>query len=839
MTGDEASLFTVGDEFQAIYGFRGADLESFRAERDRAAARQVDSSARLLKLRGSFRSEPDVVAAVNAIGGELLEDFSGLTVGRPPDPDREAGVELLLVERRGWGLRGLDGSISDEKATAVLSTTIAEAPANRVAEAREIARRLRELADAGAIDPAETVVLLRAFTHVEVYAEALERFGLEPFINGGRGYWSSQQVDDGLKLLGCVANPLEDEALIGALASPAAAVSPDGLWVLRQIAGRRRHLWPAVERWFGDGDSDHDQAPGEDPEAELQAATWTERMPEADAVRLRDFHARLSVLRREAGVLPLGRLVERTFSDFGYELAVLTMPGGLARSANLAKLVRLAAEHESHEGRDLPGFLAAAARAGEGEAQAALVAEDHSGVRLMTIHAAKGLEFDTVVVADLGRGLSAGGAPSPLQLDFGDGSEEAIRLGLQIARAGGPVIRVNGWEAIRDARYERTAEESARLTYVAASRARRRLILCGLFGESDLAGSDVAKPSESALARLLPAWGVRGEPAQTVELPAPVATEGLSGSFGPGRLEVSVIAASAENAAELERVHEPVRAPREPERGTPPLLELSERGAAAARSLSYAALAAYERCGYRFAIERVVGLDAPGAVRLDTTGGAPPSPAVGRIAFGNAVHALLEWSARNRFAAPSEAQIEGLLATEGLAADRAEEAARQISDWLASPLLAELAATARPEVPFRLPIGVDTVIRGTIDLLATSADGTPVIVDYKTGARQGGDPGALGAAYELQRQLYALAVAEATGAETIETAYVFLGMGVDPVRSSFGPGELAAARERIEALVARVRAGEFEVTAEPGASLCHDCPARPNLCIHPPELTLA
>ena len=95
------------------------------------------------------------------------------------------------------------------------------------------------------------VVLLRAFTHVDAYEEALERAGLAPYVVGGRGYWSQQQVEDVLRLLGVVANPLDDELLFGALASPACGVSPDALWLLRQAArdpeGRPLHVWPTVE----------------------------------------------------------------------------------------------------------------------------------------------------------------------------------------------------------------------------------------------------------------------------------------------------------------------------------------------------------------------------------------------------------------------------------------------------------------------------------------------------------------------------------------------------------------------------------------------------------------
>ena len=95
-----------------------------------------------------------------------------------------------------------------------------------VAEARALALRLRELVDAGEIRRSETVVLLRAFTHVDAYEEALSRAGLDPYVVGGRGYWSQQQVEDLIRVLAVVANPLDDEMLFGALAVPAIARQP-------------------------------------------------------------------------------------------------------------------------------------------------------------------------------------------------------------------------------------------------------------------------------------------------------------------------------------------------------------------------------------------------------------------------------------------------------------------------------------------------------------------------------------------------------------------------------------------------------------------------------------
>ena len=149
-----------------------------------------------------------------------------------------------------------------------------------VAEARCLAQRLRELVDEGEAERGEIVVLLRAFTHVDAYEEALERAGLRPFVVGGRGYWTQQQVEDLIRLLGVISNPLDDEYLFGALASFANGVSPDALWLLRRGRGDRgwtpRHVWPVVAWRFG----------GAERTARLPPE-WLERIGEEDAERLR------------------------------------------------------------------------------------------------------------------------------------------------------------------------------------------------------------------------------------------------------------------------------------------------------------------------------------------------------------------------------------------------------------------------------------------------------------------------------------------------------------------------------------------------------------------------
>ncbi len=379
LRGPGSELVVVGDELQSIYGFRHADLDVFREQR---AAIEASPAAEAMALSGNFRSRPELIGAVNALGEKLLgEAHRPLRVGALPEQPAPTGdgpaVELLLTGRDGWDEDGIELEPATDAAT----------PPSQLAEARFVAARLRTLADAG-VERGEMVVLLRAFTHLDAYEDSLQRAGLRPYVVGGRGYWSQQQVADVCALLATVANPLDDQALFGALASPACAVAPDTLWLLRAAASQGRHVWPSLERLAGR------------EEAELDDAGRLEQIPASEQALLRGFYVTLEGLRECAPRLPLAELIDAAVGETGYDLAVLTRPAGEARFANVRKLMRLAAEFESREGRDLRGlldFLASRADA-DADAQAATAVEGHDGVRIMTVHSAKGLEFGTVAV---------------------------------------------------------------------------------------------------------------------------------------------------------------------------------------------------------------------------------------------------------------------------------------------------------------------------------------------------------------------------------------------------------------------------------------------------------
>jgi ATP-dependent exoDNAse (exonuclease V) beta subunit len=834
LCGPETRLFVVGDEFQSIYRFRHADLEVFR---ERRASATTDPGIAELPLRGNFRSSPAVLAAVDFMGHAMFgEAFTPLEAGREPiqDPSKPPVTELLITDtsgdRAGQGWRADDVELEPPPG---------ETNPAYVAEARFLAQRLAELRSEG-VKRGDMVVLLRAFTHVDTFEEALARADLAPYVVGGRGYWSQQQVEDVIRLLGVVANPLDDEILFGALASPACGASADALWLLRQGAhddeGRPRHVWPAIAE-----------------------ATWPAEMPADDAQRLGRFRDVVTGLRAEAPLLALDALVDRVITAFGYDLAILEMKDGPHRMANVRKLMRLAAEYEEHDGRDLRGFLDFAeerTRRDEREGMAAVQVEGHDGVRVMTVHAAKGLEFPIVAVADMGRGLGMGFQNPDIIVgrlrEVGDPT--GAPFGMRLPVAAGESLRL--WQLVElcDAESAAEVEEALRLTYVSATRAQERLILSGSCNLPADEAPGSLRRGHSALQVLLPALRAQGWTGENgeAELPrAPAIGGGEAGGPTP-RIRVEIQRPSAERAKRLRArfggATEPLPVP-----GGPSAPLLADAAAPqGAGHLSYSALASYAACGYRFYVERVLGLSSP-AESVATDGDADAGeegleadeladPALGArsrsLAIGSAVHAVLEAAARRGWQPLGDDEVERILVREGLAGDApaGERVIALVDGWLGSELRATLAgdgARVRPEVPFLLKLG-GTIVRGKIDLLARTADG-PLVVDYKTDALVGADPAEVAGRYEIQRDIYALAVQRATGTGpgAIRAAYCFLEEPERTVIESYDEPRLQAARERVEGLIARIRAGEFVRTDAPHIALCHGCPAAARLCGNP------
>ncbi len=551
---DLTEVFTVGDEFQSIYGFRHADVRVFRERREQAAS--------LLTLRNNYRSRPQVLAAVNYLfSGAFGDEFQPLAASAEfADPVFGHPVELLVTDKSSYRDTGEHW---------------------RHGEARAIAARVRELVDSGEASPGEIVVLFAAGTDAERYEEELRLAGLPTYRATGRGYFGQQQVADLLAYLRLLHNRYDDVALATVLASPFVGVSNDTLVLLRRGAPRRP-LFTALERGLPEGIS-----------------TEEERL-------LRAFLQRYERLVRFASRARLEQLCEQVLGEHDYDLAVLARWDGTRRFANLRKLGRLARDYEAIRGSDLAAFVRFVRdqeALGARELEAVAEEEGAGAVRLLTIHGAKGLEFKVVIVADAGRDVGGSRGGDEI-VALSDG-----RFGFRMVHpTRGDRHPVFDFEQVREAERAQEREERLRLYYVAMTRAIDRLIVSGAVDLERAA--DRETPIGWVLERLSAGETVaaaerdpvdieRGEARfllrvhRYVEPSEPVLAEDAAVEEGQLALFAELPTSPLPLGVELQAlVSLPV-----------PLVH-------DVRRLSYSALALFERCSYRYFAERVAGLAA-------------------------------------------------------------------------------------------------------------------------------------------------------------------------------------------------------------------------------------
>jgi len=768
---DAGHTFRVGDELQSIYGFRHARVELFRKVHD-----ELDRDGAAALLTTNFRSRPEVIEWVNRAAASLHPNARPLVAGRDA-AGRPVSVELLVTDARNgnWdaGADGAPGKVSPW----------------RWAEAQLLAQRIAELIADGE-KARDIVVLVRAATDIACYEHAIEAHGISTLSAGGRGFWARQQVQDLTQYLATLANPRDEPALLGVLASPLGpALSSDALALLA-IAAREHKigLWQAIE----------------EARAEL---------PAADAARLAAWRERFAAERLQAPRLTLADILTRAIAAAGYDEHVLRLPGGVRRLANVRKLIRLAATYERESGRGVRGFIDRAtaeleAEARESDAPVELAGED--AVRLMTIHAAKGLEFPIVALADLGR------APNYSQPDV---IVDGDRIGLRVVSLEGDA-KTAMFEELAAERRARDEEEARRVFHVAMTRAEERLILSGALNVEKW---PAATPLGWLGPALLPDIGAR------LLADGPVIEEdGLRATLS-----------TPDNGI--------LRPPPEPDANSgrqnaaySPLLSPAAVVPApvAVSTLSYSALSRYAQCGYRFYLERVLRLpeqDAPPNTSAPA-GGLDP------LTRGSVAHELLERldllhpqvpspeeianAAKRHDAAPTDADIadittlvEGAIGSDTL---------RRIRD----------ARERHVEESFALAVGDLPLFTGFIDVRAVEADGTHLIVDYKSDRLDGAEPEPLVEQdYGVQRRLYALAALRA-GAQRVEVVHLFLEQPANPATATCSLADIEPIEGYLGERAAGIVRGEFAVAEHPHLTLCATCPGRGGLCSWPEERVL-
>jgi len=678
-------LFLVGDPKQSIYRFRRADMAIYAAER----ARVERAGGLLPALTANRRSRAVVVDWVNAVVGSLIAET--------PDPSLQPPYVPISAERTtdlaGPGVAWMGGAIEDRawqvratQAADVAATCRAAVDQGWQVQDREGPPRLARLRD--------IAVLLPARTGLSALETALRAVGVPFRVEGGSLVFRTQELRDLINCLTAIDDPSDEVAVVGALRSAAFACSDVELAEHRRAGLRFNYLAPAVD-----------------------AATG----PVAEALRcLRDHHGR----RHDAS---LATVVERFVAE--RRLVEVGLVDGRSRDAyRRARFVlEQARAFEADRPQGLRAFVAWLEERTSGpilERDGSGLDDDEDAVRILTVHASKGLEFPIVILSGIGSNPPPAPAPTFSRDDTG---AVAVTIGAKARRM--TVGDVAGAEA-RERLHQ--SAEGARLLYVAATRARDHLVVA--------LHHQATYGRQSAAARLIGA-GAMEHAAEW--RPPPVAA-------GTGAPPLSGL------------VVDPVPAtPREHHAARAALV-------GRARQVRYTSATG---------IAAAAQEEAP-AARGAEGGDEPWARGRGGSRVGRAVHAAIQ----SLTLASGPAEVDAVAAAQAVA-EAVPERAAEVADLVRTALLSEAAMRARQaagslrEVPFALRRG-DVVLEGFIDLVIPTAAGLE-IVDWKTDAVGPADVPARLVDYRLQAGLYALGLTAATGLPVARITYVFLRAGVE------------------------------------------------------------
>jgi ATP-dependent helicase/nuclease subunit A len=490
-------LFVVGDAKQSIYKFRGADVSVFR----RVQADIAASGGLSVDLDLTFRAHRSLLDAVNALLAPIL--------GEVDDPARPYQVPFapLRAYRKAPALETLRAPYVE------LHLGLGDdAETGRLAAAAALADRLRDLSANEGVAWGDVALLFRSSSNFDVYEDALERAGI-PFVTvAGRGFYDRPEIRDVLNALAAIADPTDDLALAGLLRSPAIGLSDADLYRLRWGDGDQpqslseKSLNPPPSH---QGTNDHQENLGVsrrlgDSVVSFQTVSqplWDalnasqERSAREDIARACSIIAELHAL---SGRVSAAAILKRFLDLTGYRAILAGAPQGRRLRRNVDKLLA-----DAHRSRlvglgEFLEYVQSLRDVGVREGEAPVDPSAGSGggaAQLMTVHKAKGLEFPVVVIADAAYEHRGGGETALVDESLGlliglsDGPlrsatpsatlPPSLRYEGGRGRSRASSARPTMWRLASLDEAAKEEAEDARLLYVAATRAKEKLIVSG------------------------------------------------------------------------------------------------------------------------------------------------------------------------------------------------------------------------------------------------------------------------------------------------------------------------------------------------------------------------
>jgi len=769
------NLFLVGDAKQAIYGFRGADHTVTKTARE--ALRRSDPTGRTeYVLADNFRSLSAPLEFTNALFERLFNQHGDeqSPYGVPHQPltqmrdaaDGRTGAPSSVV----FLVKQAEGEDPWKSEAWAVVRFLSQIRARRKPEFNRIA----ELMDEGR--PA-VGILFRAHAPMTHYAGELLRGGLPFSVYHGRTFFQAPEVETLLNLLLWLADPQDEPALVGILRSPLFA------WTDEQLALLNGKALGSLEP-LAQTAASASMGAGADPLSISHAQrTWRT----------------LNRLRRLSCHLSLSETL-RAALDYGMAPLIFSRgPRGDQVDPNIEKFLAMVRELEAAESttaQTIAGSILERAETAEGEAEAESPLEERSAIQLMTIHAAKGLEFPLIIPACCGKSSGGGASIFSKRITLPDPKEERElrRLTLCGMDFPDPSREMAPAPTILKALLEehnrmQTSAEEKRLLYVALTRARDHLVIPISLNEETI----VAKKG-SHLEMLLEA---------APELEAAILDGGTEATLGEAAVTIV-----REEAPEVEAppvpefdVDEQVGDILQAEFPAPsPDPQIGEMPYPRRMRLSVTEIMTFSKCPRRFYFEKFLPGYRRSEGRLDSEGDRE-EPGAGARQVGTLVHKILEehedsvrqWEdatdpPREIVRALNRAVLSESSDTDANRQELFSAGLEHLRNLAKSGVLGPRAAggdserlTVLREIPFEIE-EAGFIIAGAIDRIARSVDGAWSLWDYKTTSLDGRSREEVvrEEAYDIQARFYAWAANSILDAPVSSAGIVFTESSEDP-----------------------------------------------------------
>jgi ATP-dependent helicase/nuclease subunit A len=650
----QPTVFIVGDRKQSIYAFRDADVSMLReAARHLEGLRAGGDVKR--SISRSFRAVPQLLAFVNDLCHDIEKAPGRADAFQYDEPDRfpiDDDVRLTPDTTQASAIALLTGDTPE----ACAETTAAEI-ARLVAD--EALVRDRTTGVRRPIRPGDIAILFRTRESHREFEDALERYGLPSYVYKGLGFFDADEIKDVLALLWYLADPLSNLRAAAFLRSRFVRMSDEGLRRMAPLLAEslRSAEPPAIPQQLDTEDA------GALSAARVSSQRW----------------------RALVDSVPPAELLDVVLEESAY-LAEIRGPRFMQARENLKKLRAIIRRIQNRGYATLDRIASHLDRLAIGDdANAAIDASD--AVSLMTVHAAKGLEFPVVFVVNLARGTANRRPP------------------IRVATAGpaDASVAVGDFQSSGDEdQSNKEREETKRLLYVAVTRARDRLYLATALKDG------VVQAGRGSLAEVLPP-SLIDRFVEAAAATGPIAWRASSGVAH----ELGVCRSSS------------AVSPSVTVRERTPVLSESDFGLLDDRSTRR------ETVPSAIADETVAPADANEGDASDRLVGSLVHRLLQRA--GLAADVSDEWIA-DRLASLIRVEESIAIADRDGLIRRAAAAYRAFSTHRDLRAL-YVSGTAFHEVPFSLVID-ERIVRGTIDCLVRTADGTITVLEFKTGRRR-------------------------------------------------------------------------------------------------------